>query len=152
MTPEIYLRLIKLLPKLSALKDHNRLKTLSEIDRVLAKDGVTWCDIADALQQPPRQQWEADVVLAMIDRIERVAQCVTCGLTANARDFLGQVREDATHGDDVRLTPRQSEWLRQLYERAEAEAKQPATAERLATVDQKAEQQKAPERRLHLVR
>jgi hypothetical protein len=43
-------RLMKLLPRLAAVTDKHRLKVLSDIDRVLAAEGLTWADVAAALE------------------------------------------------------------------------------------------------------
>jgi hypothetical protein len=64
-------RLMKLLPRLAAVTDKHRLKVLSDIDRVLAAEGLTWADVAAALmpQEVAPVVLKADVVSAMVEHI-----------------------------------------------------------------------------------
>jgi hypothetical protein len=120
LTPEAYGRLMKLLPKLAALTDRHRLKVLSDIDRVLALDGLTWTDIADTLRAPAMT---VEDVLKMVEHIEQHPDL----LSDNARSFIAMLRERATSYRVVNLSPRQCEWLSILYEQAQ-NACGPATA------------------------
>jgi hypothetical protein len=100
--PQAYARLMKLLPKLSAMTDAYRLKVLSEIDRVLAAEGLMWTDIAAALTEPPGEDLPTAELLTMIERIEQQDRMIL--LTPNARSFLAQMRERATEDDIVHLS------------------------------------------------
>jgi hypothetical protein len=117
MTPQTFARLMKLLPKLSALTDAHRLKVLAQIDRVLLADddGATWQDIAERIMAPTITGKQLRDMVATIE----AAQAMPTGpLTDSALQFLAQMREWAAAYEDVRLTPRQREWLCGLYERA----------------------------------
>src|SRR5262245_25431475 len=116
MSPVAFARLIKLLPKLSGVTDEHRLKVLSDIDRVLAAEGLMWADIAEALI-PPEEAMPADVLLAMLDSIERAPEF----LSPRAEMFLADLRTQATENDSVHLTFRQSAWLHALHQKAERE-------------------------------
>jgi hypothetical protein len=113
MTPQTYARLMKLLPKLSALTDMHRLKVLAQIDRVLLADeeGATWCDVAERLLAPTIT---GKRLMDMVAKIETVPTA----LTESACQFLAQMREWSAAYDEIRLTPRQREWLLVLYDRA----------------------------------
>jgi hypothetical protein len=135
MNPEIFTRLMKLMPALSSLTDKHRLKTLANIDRVMISGGITWHDVAAALRPP--SEWtdvKAAVALEMVDAIEQWPE-LACH---NAGRFIEQIRDEANEQDTVYLSPRQSAWLHMLHEKAKAKAA-------------KAEQQAVPERKLHLV-
>jgi DNA-binding transcriptional MerR regulator len=112
---QAHTRLMKLLPKLSAVTDQHRLKVLSEIDRVLAAEGLTWADIAEALNEPQGEDLAAAEALALIERIE---QEHTVLLTNNARSFLDQLRERAMENYSVHFSFRQGQWLYALQEQA----------------------------------
>ena len=120
-SPQAYARLMKLLPKLSALTDQHRLKVLSEIDRVLAAEGLTWADIAAALAPPRGETLAAADLLATIDQIEQEDKNRIVFLTPNARSFLAEMREQAAENDAVYLSGKQAVWLRGLREQAERE-------------------------------
>jgi hypothetical protein len=120
-SPQTYARLMKLLPKLSALTDRHRLKVLSEIDRVLAAEGLTWADIAEALAPPRGETLAAADLLATIDHIEQEDKNRIVFLTLNARSFLAEMREQAAENDSVYLSGKQAVWLRALHERARSE-------------------------------
>jgi hypothetical protein len=128
---EVHNRLAKLLPRLAAITDKHRLKVLSDIDRVLLSAGISWHDVANALQPPPQYaDHNAADVLAIVKRIEARRYL----LSDNAQQFVAQVREDATGEDTVELSERQAHWLARLHEEAEAEeAERPAL--RLVTSD-----------------
>jgi len=130
MTPETRSRLLKHLPRLAGVTDRHRLKVLSDIDRALAAEGLTWGAVAAELLQPPSYPEpdviEADGVLLMVDRILRWPD----DLSRGARDFLasmnGQALEARRLGDgNVRLSRRQTAWLYGLYEKAKAERERP---------------------------
>jgi hypothetical protein len=125
MSPVAYARLIKLLPKLSAVTDEHRLEVLSDIDRVLAAEGLMWADIVEALI-PPEETIPADDLLAMLDTIERERMF----LTARADMFLVDLRTRAADNDIVHLTGKQSAWLHLLLQKAEH---QRSERERIAT-------------------
>jgi hypothetical protein len=115
---QAHTRLMKLLPKLSAVTDQHRLKVLSDIDRVLAAEGLTWADIAEALNEPQGEDLAATEVLSIIERIQ---QEHTVLLTNNARSFLDQLRERAMENNSVHFSFRQGQWLYALQEQAERE-------------------------------
>lgn len=126
MTPETRARLLKHLPRLAAVTDRRRLQVLSEIDRSLAAEGLTWGAVAGELLQPSSYPEPdvitADAVLAMVDRIGRWPD----DLSRGARDFLasmnGQALEAQRLGDgNVRLSRRQTAWLYGLHQKAEAQ-------------------------------
>jgi hypothetical protein len=111
-------RLVKLLPKLSAMTDQHRLKVLSDIDRLLAGEGFMWADIAEALSPPRGEGLPAADVLAIIDRIEQQERALS--LTSNASAFLADVRDRAEEGGgSVYLTSKQTAWLHALHAQAE---------------------------------
>jgi hypothetical protein len=120
-SPQAYARLMKLLPKLSAMTDQHRLKVLSEIDRVLAAEGLTWADVAAALAPPRGETLAAADLLATIDRIEREDKNRILFLTPNARSFLAEMRERAAENDAVYLSGKQAVWLHALHAQAERE-------------------------------
>ena len=131
MTPTTRARLLKLLPKLAAVTDQHRLKVLSDIDRVLAAEGMTWADIAAAVEE--RTNEYADVpaaeVMAAVDFIAlRDAQ----GLTDSARDFLRQLMHSADGAATVSMSARQREWLGALYHNA-AQHQQHAARDAMAS-------------------
>jgi hypothetical protein len=136
MTPQTHARLMRLLPKLSALTDARRLKVLARIDRALLADddGATWLDIAERLLAPTitgKQLW---------DMVAKIEAAPTAAVTEAACQFLAQMRERAAAYDEVYLTARQREWLCQLYDRA-CVATEPGPDEAAA------EKAKAPEQR-----
>jgi hypothetical protein len=124
---QAHARLMKLLPKLSAVTDAYRLKVLSEIDRVLAAEGQTWADIAEALSEPQGGSLPVAELLAIIERIEqqyRSSASWQTPLTDNACSFLADLREKAAvQIGEVHLTFRQGQWLYALQEQAERERK-----------------------------
>jgi hypothetical protein len=138
-------RLMKLLPRLAAVTDKHRLKVLSDIDRVLAAEGLTWTDIAAALE--PKLEvapivLKADAVAATVERIRQSPRV----LTDNARDFLAQVNAQVLRlqraGDTeigVHLSGRQAAWLEALHSKAEAAEAEVVASKRpmlrLVTVD-----------------
>lgn len=138
MTPQTRTRLLKLLPRLSAVTDARRLKAMSDVDRVLAAEGLTWADIADFLEERTNVVTEvnADEALAMADIVSQHADL----LSDNARDFLGQVvrkviaAREATQqpghymfGKEavIELSARQIKWLLDLHGKAKAERERP---------------------------
>jgi hypothetical protein len=121
MSPEAYGRLIRLLPKLAAMTDQHRLKVLSDIDRVLARDGITWLEIAEALMPPGGQDFPVSNILAVVERIEQLRP--TLFLTPNATAFLADLRSRASESDEVHLTSKQYMWLHGLEEQAIHERK-----------------------------
>jgi hypothetical protein len=131
-------RLTNLLPKLAAMTDKHRLKVLSDIDRVLAAEGVTWADVAEALipQETPPVVLKAADVSAMVEHIRKFPDI----LSNNAQDFLGQVNAQAARSDKsgdagVHLSARQAAWLDALHSKAEgAELKQQQAAPKLYLV------------------
>lgn len=131
MTPETRCRLLKLIPKLSAMTDRHRLKVLGDIDRVLAAEGVTWADIAALLEERTNEYADisADEVLAAVDFIAlRDAQ----ELTDSARDFLRQLAHSAEGAATVSMSARQREWLGALYHNA-AQHQQHAAEDAMAS-------------------
>jgi hypothetical protein len=121
LSPQAYTRLRRLLPKLSGLTDHHRLKVLGEIDRVLAAEGLMWADVAEALQ-PSETRLPAADLLAMVDHLEREDKDRTFfALTTNAGKFIADLRERAAENETVYLTPRQGAWLHALLDQAKRE-------------------------------
>ena len=114
MNHALYLKLSKLLPRLSAKTDLNRLKVLDAINLELAHVGVTWSDITAALEPAEPEVFKADVLLAMVVRIERRLDL----LTPAADGFLWDLRERASAVDTVSLAAHQALWLHALHEAA----------------------------------
>jgi hypothetical protein len=125
MNEETYFRLMNLLPRLSAITDKRRLKVLSDIDRVLAADGLSWDDIAEALMSPSGVT-PSKTILDMIDAVAK-AELV---MTENAVQFLSQLREQASQEPAVELSPKQNHWIRGLFERAEKKLSPPRKADK----------------------
>jgi hypothetical protein len=96
----------------------HRLKVLSDIDRVLAAEGLTWADIAAALQAPS-ESWIEIKAVAVLDMIERILGFPDM-LSDNAQSFLKQTGERALRQDVVHLSARQAAWLDALHNKAEA--------------------------------
>ena len=122
---QAYARLMKLLPKLSGLTNHHRLKVLGEIDRVLAAERLMWADVAAALL-PPETRMPAAHLLVMVDHVEqennlRQTYESYLHLTPNATKFLADLRGRAAESDPVYLTPRQGAWLQALHDQAKRE-------------------------------
>jgi hypothetical protein len=92
LTWEAYGRIMKLLPKLSALTDKHRLKVLSDIDRVLAAAGLTWADFAAEAVPPPEEDVPVDVLLTIVESIELEANEKSMFISTSAREFLMDLR------------------------------------------------------------
>jgi hypothetical protein len=116
LNDETFYRLANLLPRLSALTDRRRLEVLSDIDRVLAAENLSWTDITECLM-PPSSMLQSATVVQMCETIAQALQLAP--LTENATEFLTELLRQAKLEPAVHLTPRQYQWLRSLYERAE---------------------------------
>ncbi len=124
MTPENRARLLKLLPRLAAVTDQRRLKVMSDIDRVLAAEGLTWASIAALLEKRTNEYADlgSDEVLAMAEFIATNSY----GLSDSALNFLRQLREAAGRAAAVSLSARQREWLWKLHNKATIQDEQAA--------------------------
>lgn len=112
MSQEVWSHLVPLLPELSSIYDDHRLKVLTQIDRVLASEGLSWQAIADMLPEPA---WSPASVIAAVDCIERYPDLRG---VAHAAQFLAECRDRAKAHKQVYLSPRQSAWLANLWEQA----------------------------------
>ena len=103
---KVYDHLMLLLSQLSALTDELRLKTLSDIDRVLTAEGLSWSDIAESIRLTAIA---AADLLKMLDFIEQHPS----RLNANDKthSFLQQLRERTTARQRVYLPDRQNDCL-----------------------------------------
>jgi hypothetical protein len=111
MNPEQYEMLKRLLPKLCQRPGHDRDMALDEINGVLLAAGLSWDFITGLLPLPAMQAGDVLDVIATIKRWPRL-------LSANAHAFLLGLHREALERDVVRMTPRQSDWLRMLHAKA----------------------------------
>jgi hypothetical protein len=107
---KVYDHLMLLLSQLSALTDELRLKTLSDIDRVLTAEGLSWSDIAESIRLT------AMAAADLLKTLEYIEQHPSRLNTSDkTRPFLKQLRERTTARQRVYLSDRQIDCLSCLY-------------------------------------
>jgi hypothetical protein len=135
ITPKILDQLAKLIPRLASSFDGERLATLAAIQRILATEKLDLHDVVAVLTRANEEEetyetgeeddetetsppgWfklSAYLVLTLVNRIERSSPY----LSANAHEFLIQMRQKACDFDPVFVSQKQYEWLRSLADRA----------------------------------
>ena len=107
-------------------RSNGHLAALVAISRILRDVGMTWASLHRALEEAARDEaaaerakWDEyapDVMLAMVDRLER-AQPWEPG--SSAPSFMRSLRDLAGRYERVTLSPRQRDWLELLLARVE---------------------------------
>src|SRR5262245_652897 len=136
ITPKVLDQLAKLIPRLASSFDGERLATLAAIQRILAAETLDLHDVVAVLthstvsEEHEEEDYEtgeeeddtsppgwfklsANYILTLVNRIERSSPY----LSANAHEFLIQMRQKAWDFDPVFVSKKQYEWLQSLADR-----------------------------------